>query len=62
MSYEPTDKKLVSKFPVFEAPRNLTYPDSLDWRTKGAVGSIKDQVRLVAMEIAASLIAELLIK
>ena len=43
-SYSPPDPKLVLKFPVYKAPQNVSYADSLDWRTKGAVGSVKDQV------------------
>lgn len=57
-SYEKADHELISKFPIYEAPANLTYPDSLDWRTKGAVGSIKDQVHVYIWLFGMSCIGE----
>lgn len=35
----------VAKITIFTPPKNANWPEQLDWRTKDAVTSVKDQVQ-----------------
>ena len=40
----PLPSGVRASLPVHKATLNASYPESLDWRTKNAVGSVKTQV------------------
>ena len=36
--------KKVAKITIFTPPKNANWPEQIDWRTRDAVTSVKDQV------------------
>ncbi len=35
--------------PMYSHPPNLTLPEAMDWHTKGAVSSVKDEVSVLVI-------------